>query len=110
MTTTTTTVTTSPSTYIAVPPVSLKLSVLACAAAHTAAAVRGAIPTSVASRYAKGGAFVVETTKFISAKGEVGGTRASVRIQNDFQNPDPTSALRTASHFGCSPMISITRS
>src|SRR5687767_14647436 len=110
ITTTTAIVTASPTTYIQVSVVSLKLRVLAWAAAQTATAVRGAMPTIVASRYADSGALVVETTKFSRANGEVGGTRARVRIQNVRQKPEPMRALRTASHLGCSSMIRRTRS
>ena len=54
---------------------------------HTAAIVRGAMPRSVPTANATRGTRTDAITRFVSAKGELGGMRSSVTMPSVFQNP-----------------------
>ena len=80
----------------------------------TAAAVRGAMPMHVPTRYASRGTFTADSSRFISAKGELGGSRSSDTVPIDLSRSpssfEPTNASRTAFHLGLREINRSTRS
>ncbi len=67
----------------------------------TATAVRGSMPTAVPTTYDSNPTPEVDRTRFVSAKGLLGGMRSSVTIASERAVPCRTSASRTIASFGC---------